>query len=355
MVRSVLEQYTVSDFVGWDRQRTLVLNPTFQRRSVWSPAARSYLIDSILRQMPIPKIYLRTTIDARRQTAIREIVDGQQRMRAILDFVNNRFALTTRAGEFRGMRFETLEEDAQLQVLSYALGVDQLVNATDSDVLEVFARLNTYTVSLNSAEKRHARYQGDFKWTVHESARRWDALWVDFGIVSVRQRLRMADDSLMAEMYGFLLKGLQAGDQPTINRLYADLDPSFPTQAETSAAIDSVLRVIAGDLSPALQGPIARAPHFLMLFAAVAHARVGLPAGGLGEHLPRRDPAALSDIETAHANLARLGEIIELQEPPDGRARPFWMASDEATVRPESRRTRFLAFYRALLPEPIDL
>jgi hypothetical protein len=355
VVRSVLEQYTISDFVTWDRQRTLVLNPTFQRRSVWSPAARSYLIDTILRQMPIPKIYLRTMIDPRRQTAVREIVDGQQRMRAILDFVNNRFALTTRAGEFRGLRFESMEEDQQVQLLSYPLGVDQLLNASDSDVLEVFARLNTYTVSLNAAEKRHARYQGDFKWAVHESARRWERLWSEFGVVSVRQRLRMADDSLMAEMFGFLLKGLQAGDQPTINRLYAEMEGAFPGQEATTAVLDRSLQAILDSLAPVIAGPLARANHFLVLFGAVAHALVGLPSAGAGEDLPARLPEAIPNVEAAQGNLARLAEIIELPDPPEGPARPFWLASREATVRLDSRRTRFAAFYRALLPEPIDL
>ena len=355
MVRSVLEQYTISDFVTWDRQKTLTLNPMFQRRSVWSPAARSYLIDTILRQMPIPKIYLRTTIDARRQTAMREVVDGQQRMRAILDFVNNRFALTTRAGEYRGLRFETLDEEQQLDFLGYPLGVDQLMNASDSDVLEVFARLNTYTVSLNAAEKRNARYQGDFKWAVHERARTWEVLWSTLGVVGVRERLRMADDSLVAEMFGFLLRGLQAGDQPTINRLYSDMEPAFHNQQEIASKFDTVLDFIVTALGTAVAGPVARAPHFLMLFAAVAHALVGLPPGVLGDQLPARQPNWLSDIETVQSNLARLGELIELPEPPEGVARGFWLASHGATVRFESRRVRFLAFCLALAPETIEI
>jgi len=355
VVRSVLEQYTISDFVTWDRQKTLVINPTFQRRSVWSPAARSYLIDTILRQMPIPKIYLRTSIDTKRQTATREVVDGQQRIRAVLDFVNNRFALTTRAGEFRGLHFDSLDEDQQLAFLSYPLGVDQLLNASDSDVLEVFARLNTYTVSLNAAEKRHAKYQGDFKWAVHESARNWDALWSVYGVVGVRQRLRMADDSLMAEMYGFLLKGLQAGDQPTINRLYSEMEAVFRNQQAMVSALDGVLHFIVDRLGSGISGPVARAPHFLMLFAAVAHARTGLPEGALGDQLPTRQPTWLSDLEAVQSNLARLGEVIELPDPPEGVARAFWLASHGATVRLDSRRVRFLAFCRAMAPETIEI
>jgi len=59
---SILEQYPISDFAEWNQKKTLILNPHFQRRNIWTPAARSYLIDTILRRMPVPKIYLRTKI-----------------------------------------------------------------------------------------------------------------------------------------------------------------------------------------------------------------------------------------------------------------------------------------------------
>jgi uncharacterized protein with ParB-like and HNH nuclease domain len=64
--------------------KELILNPTFQRRSVWQPQAKVLLIDTILRKMPVPKVYMRTQINAKTKRSVREIVDGQQRLRAIL-------------------------------------------------------------------------------------------------------------------------------------------------------------------------------------------------------------------------------------------------------------------------------
>ena len=111
----------------------------------------------------MPKVYLRTLIDRVSQASVREIVDGQQRLRAILDFGLGKFRLTSRAGEFSGLYYSDLEEELQNTFLSYRISVEQLINADDDDVLEVFARLNSYTVPLNPPELRHARYQGDFK------------------------------------------------------------------------------------------------------------------------------------------------------------------------------------------------
>jgi len=96
------------------------------------------LIDTILRQYPIPKVYLRTKVNVLTQRAVREIVDGQQRVRAILDFAEDKFALTKRAQEFKGMRYSNLTEEQKATFLTYPISVDQLVNAGDEEVLEVF-------------------------------------------------------------------------------------------------------------------------------------------------------------------------------------------------------------------------
>jgi len=45
--------YKVSDFISWAKASTLILSPSFQRRSVWPAGAKSYLIDTIVRGLPI--------------------------------------------------------------------------------------------------------------------------------------------------------------------------------------------------------------------------------------------------------------------------------------------------------------
>lgn len=356
MARSVLEQYTISDFLTWHRQRTLTLNPYFQRRAVWSSAAKSYLIDTILREMPVPKIYMRTKIDPTTQTAVREVVDGQQRLRAILDFADGKFALSPRAAEFRGETFDSLSDELKIAFLGYAIGVDQLLNATDSDVLEIFARLNSYNAVLKPAELRHARYQGDFKWAVHESSRHWEALWTDLRLLTVVQRVRMADDALMAEFYGTVVEGLGEGGEAALNRLYGRLDPGLDGLEDVTHAVDLVLQRVRDDLGEAIVGPLASPTNFVMVFAAAAHSLMGIPPGIMGDEMPERDELALTDPARAVANLGRLAEMIELDEPPQSpNSRRFWLASKSSTQRAASRRTRFPIFYRALLPRAIRL
>jgi len=347
---AILEQYRVSDFLEWYNEKKLVLNPDFQRGSVWSPAARSYLIDTILRQLPIPKIYLRTTVDVTTQKSFREVVDGQQRLRAIIDFANNRFALNRRAGEFSGLKYSSLDPEYQEIFISYPISVGQLLNANDDDVLEVFSRLNSYSVSLNPAEKRHAKYQGEFKWAVRNTSRRWLILWDRYKIVSVRQRVRMLDDSLMAEMFGILLDGVVDGGQSKITALYQKYDSNFDAEDPVINHVNSVVEFIVLNFADDLLGtPILNSPHFLMLFAAVAHVMIGIPHGAMGSNMPERNDLALTDFEAARLKLLELASIIDNEEPKVG-YEDFWRASKSSTQRIASRRVRFPVYYDALIP-----
>lgn len=88
--------YSINDFVEWDKNGWLELNPRFQRLSVWSDKAKSYLMDMILRRKPIPEIFIRQKINVSTKTSIREVVDGQQRLRTILFFIKDGFQVSKR-------------------------------------------------------------------------------------------------------------------------------------------------------------------------------------------------------------------------------------------------------------------
>ncbi len=298
----------------------------------------------------MPKVYLRTSIDLRTQQAVREVVDGQQRLRTILDFAHDEFALTSRAGDLSGLRYSTMNEELQEQFLSYTLSVEQLLNASDSDVLEVFARLNSYTTTLKPAERRHAEFQGPFKWAVHEAARRWTPLWEDYRIVSVRDRVRMGDDSTIAELLGVLIDGVRDGGEPYLNSLYKRMDAEDEEAVNSLLArLDDLLNDCLDRLGAAIRdSPLARRPQFLMLFAAYAHQVSGIPSGDLSR-VP--DRGTMLEPEKAIANLRALASSLEEDDPDTLPAlqRRFRAASVASTQRIASRETRFEAFTRALL------
>ena len=124
--------YKVSDFVTWAKGRTLILSPSFQRRSVWPKGANSFLMDTIVRGLPIPIIFLRDQkTDLETLEPKREVVDGQQRIRTVLAFIAprllknfdpNRDDFTikkTHNKDLAGRTFKDLPQEVKQSILDY--------------------------------------------------------------------------------------------------------------------------------------------------------------------------------------------------------------------------------------------
>lgn len=132
-------------------------NPDFQRPAVWSTAQKQLLVDTILREYDVPKMYWRklgTTPDKY------DVVDGQQRLRAIWGFVDGDFKLPKDAEAVDGQvtagcTYDTLPDDLRVRFDTYALDVVILEDTDEDEVREMFLRLQNGT-SLKAQEKRNA-------------------------------------------------------------------------------------------------------------------------------------------------------------------------------------------------------
>ncbi len=170
--------YSIHDFVEWEKQNTLELNPAFQRKPVWSEKAKSYLMDTILRGKPIPKVFLRQKINVSTKTAVREVVDGQQRLRTILSYIKDGFKVSKiQNPEYGGFLFSQLPEHVQAQVLSFEIAADLLINLPDAEILDIFGRLNSYAVVLNEQEKINAIHFSAFKVLADKIAYKYNEYW----------------------------------------------------------------------------------------------------------------------------------------------------------------------------------
>jgi hypothetical protein len=132
-------------------------NPDFQRPAVWSTAQKRLLIDTILREYDVPKMYWRKVGEKPDRY---DVVDGQQRLRAIWSYVDGEFALAPDAEPVGGVsiascKYEDLPDDLQIQFAQYTLDVVVLEDTDEDEVREMFLRLQNGT-SLKAQEKRNA-------------------------------------------------------------------------------------------------------------------------------------------------------------------------------------------------------
>ena len=354
------QQYPISDLYAWIKSKELNLAPQFQRDDIWLASAQSYFIDTLLRDLPIPSIYIRIVTDPETKTSYREVVDGQQRLRTIVKFIDGGLTLDKRSNEFAGKTYDTLAEEDQQRFLAYQVGVEQLFGASDDDVLDVFHRINAYGLSLNKQELRHGkfqggRYKGEFRLAVIRASERWETLWSRYNVVTVRNRVRLMHHELVAQLFGVILDGVTDGGQGKIDKIYERYDANVPDDSD--AQFDQVCRYIVDNFADVLATKLGSGPHFMMLFAAVAHALFGIPEGDLvGAYSPHpaRETSALTDLDFATANLMRLADIFDksVDETPD-RLKSFKVAIAGTTHRIKSRSVRFRTLYQALLPDPI--
>ena len=354
------QQYPISDLYAWIKGKELNLAPEFQRGDIWLPSAQSYFIDTLLRDLPIPPIYIRVVTNPETKTSHREVVDGQQRLSTIVKFIDGTLVLDNRCKELAGKTYDTLDEEDQQRFLAYQVGVEQLFGASDDDVLDIFHRINAYGLSLNRQELRHGkfqggRYKGEFRLAVIRAAERWEILWSRHHVVTVRNRVRLMHHELVAQLFGVILDGVTDGGQGKIDKIYERYDAKVADDAD--ARFDQVCDHIVSNFADVLATKLGNGPHFMMLFAAIAHVLFGIPEGDMvGAYSPHpvREPSALTDIDTATANLLRLADIFDksADEVPR-RLTSFKVAIAGTTQRIKSRSVRFRTLYQALLPDPL--
>lgn len=144
------------------------MEPVYQRRSVWSIEKKSFFIDSVLKNLPIPPIFLRVKLNEDTGRTTYEVVDGKQRLMSILDFIANEFPCSSEqddhiadealAGKYFGDLSAASLTVYKKQFWTYSIPVEY-VDADDDKVIDsIFDRLNRNGEPLNGQELRHSQY-----------------------------------------------------------------------------------------------------------------------------------------------------------------------------------------------------
>ncbi|SHI43466.1 Protein of unknown function DUF262 [Hymenobacter daecheongensis DSM 21074] len=159
-----VEEWSINDLLS--KKSDINDQPKYQRGQVWPPFKKQLLIDSILRGVDLPKLYLRVNEVGPFKY---EVADGQQRLDAMHLFKSNKFPLSGR--EEAGVKLSKIESD-DLQNLAYQdlvckhkiyadifdnykVTVALIHGATEAQIRTLFGRLQLGS-PLNQAEKRNS-------------------------------------------------------------------------------------------------------------------------------------------------------------------------------------------------------
>lgn len=272
--------YSINDFLEWERNGQLELSPKFQRRSVWSDTARSYLMDTIISGKPIPKVFIRQKLNPTTKKSMREVVDGQQRLRTILSYLKDGFQISKRHNDkFGGLYYSQLnqvDDEVQSNLLNYEISVDLLVNIPDEEVLDIFGRLNSYSVTLNVQEKLNANHFGPFKILADKIAHKYNKFWTTNKILSEQNVLRMEDIYLVSDLLIAMIEGIQT--KKKIGYYYGEYEKDFSYDiVELESRFDETMLIIQKMFPDTLKlSNFNRIHLFYTLFVTIYHLQFGL-------------------------------------------------------------------------------
>ena len=88
-------------------QQRIDTNPDYQRPAAWSKSQKQLLIDTIVRGYDVPKFYWLQTAKSPSETW--EVVDGQQRLRAIFEYHRDGFTLPDDSEPIKGYKVAGLK------------------------------------------------------------------------------------------------------------------------------------------------------------------------------------------------------------------------------------------------------
>lgn len=335
--------YKVSDFVSWQISKSLILNPEFQRRSVWKPGAKSFLIDTIIRGFPIPIIFVRDMrTSAQTYEPRREIIDGQQRLRTVLSFINPEFLtdLTSRDyftvtkthnPEIAGKKFHQISPELQQKILDYEFNVHVLPSwVDDRDVLQIFRRMNSTNYALKPQELRNSQFFGEFKTSMYSMAAQQLNRWRSWKTFTEDEISRMEEVELTSEIALMMLNQQVEGKSATrITKAYERYDEEFDernvVEERFAVVMDSINERMGKDMSHIPFGNKRLIYSLVAVFYELLY--------GLKSDLTSTKPSSITNSQISAIKL--IGERIESRTAPQN----VLDSTDRRTTNPKERRT----------------
>lgn len=198
-----------------------------------------------MNNFPLPPIYLRDFINEAGKRR-KEVIDGQQRISTIVEFYNNKFALSKNIHDenYVALTYSQLPADEKQMIEDFEVSFISIKGATESDIISIFSRLNSFILPLNTQEKRNSLYAGEMKTLIYEIAASYHTFWLDSKILTPNQIARMADASLVSDIIYTVVYGIKSASSLAVDRMYSSFDNDLPQKNSIYKNFNSVVTIL---------------------------------------------------------------------------------------------------------------
>lgn len=251
----------------------LELRPPYQRNPVWLEGQKSYFIDTILHGFPVPELYLQVVSDETgAETHV--VVDGQQRLTALLDFIAGEFSLSGLEANWNESSFEDLSAEEKTSIFGYNFVVRMLPDMPEEQIRAIFQRLNRNVVALSRQELRHATYWGEFIQSMEELAT--EDFWRKSGVFTANEVRRMLDVEFISELAIGVMHGPQ-NKKLSLERYYAVYETDYDERNRLESTFRSTLGEIDSLLPDLSRTRWRKKSDFYTLFLLLASRAAAFP------------------------------------------------------------------------------
>jgi hypothetical protein len=281
-----IERKTVKWLTDQIKDGLLSVDNSFQRQYIWTVKNQAKLIETILLGYAIPEIYLweQQTDSVTGNTQL-SIIDGQQRLGSIFDFINEKFSLKSsfldnKDAIYKNKTFSKLTEDERNTIWKYPVSVRFIKDEVSrEDIVSMFLRLNSTTTTLNPQELRNAEYDGLFLRLTNELSKL--EIWEEIGLFTGFDYRRMKDIEFISSLLLFLRLGIEEEvTQANINKAYDTFNEEY-TQYEDDRQLFTELidyiKIVINDNDIVMKF-LRKKVHFYSLFNVVYYLkRINIP------------------------------------------------------------------------------
>ena len=266
-----------SSVVNKMRDDIYYVDPQFQRKLIWTEPNKVKLIETILIGYPMPEIYLwAQKPDAESGIQKFSIVDGQQRLTTISQFIKGEWAIKKSAlhksnqdCDFAGKSWDELETEDKQKIWEYNLDIREIPSSVNMETIhKIFVRLNQTDKSLNPQEMRNAEFHGKFIKASVELADELNSY--DWNIFTDKDIRRMKDIDFSSQLLTLFIQGIGSTTTKVLNDIYDRYNDKYSSKnkhlKKAGEIFDKIEKLFENEqVAEFFQKPV----HFYTLFAVI--------------------------------------------------------------------------------------
>jgi hypothetical protein len=263
---------TVADVYQLIDEEKLTLRPDFQRKFVWTHEHQEAFIDTILKGLPFPEIYVcEGDVDVQKLRTTRLVIDGQQRLTTIRNYIEGKHEQPPT----KIPAYQALSKAQKENFINYQIVMRDLGKVDEDTTREIFRRINLTKFKLDDVEIHNAVYDGHF---IQAAKTILNNVGLEqYGVFRESEFTRMADLHFIMLVMATIENGGYFAQDREVEPKVSSLNDEYPNKDNIIALLLNTFAIIK-DLDLPFDSMWFRKSNFFTLVVEVSSQINALPA-----------------------------------------------------------------------------